>query len=132
MVAISEGDLIRAARLRELFGIKQGQSVESAIHYRDKIKMKERLKSKKINVPIFIKAENATDIIQFAQTREKPENFESFVIKPSCGMSSVNTTAIRSDQDLEKFFKSGILEKLTEGMDINFGLDVEKFVHGPM
>ena len=124
---IAEGDLIRAARLRELFGIKEGQTVESAIHFRDKLKMKEKLQEHQIKVPTFMRADTATDILKFAEEKGFP-----FVIKPSCGYSSVNTVAIKNKEDLEHYFSSGVLDKLQQGMDVKLGVDIESFVFGPM
>ena len=126
-MAIAEGDLIRAARLRELVGISRGQSVESALHYRDKIKMKERLKSAGICVPSFSEVDSVTEIVKWAETEGFP-----FVLKPMCGYSSVNTVAIKSREALERVLEGGWLEGLAGGMDARLALDVERFVEGPM
>eukprot|EP01124_Arcella_intermedia_P027515 TRINITY_DN5398_c0_g1_i5.p1 TRINITY_DN5398_c0_g1~~TRINITY_DN5398_c0_g1_i5.p1 ORF type:complete len:332 (-),score=68.76 TRINITY_DN5398_c0_g1_i5:1131-2126(-) len=132
IVCLGEEDLLRCARLRKLLGIQDsGQSVQSALRYRDKIIMKETIKQylldnpqfqTQIHIPQFSAVEDVHTIIQFTETHGYP-----VVIKPKTGYGSVNTTILKSPNDLEKF-----LETFSPELDFPLGLDIEKFIHGPM
>lgn len=76
----AEQDIIRAARLRKFLKIEQPytQTLESALCFRDKIIMKERLQTKNINVPKFKRIESTDDIFFFIK-----ENGFPVVIKPT-------------------------------------------------
>lgn len=50
MIVFAEEDLIRAGRIRASLGITHGQTEESALFYRDKIKMKNKLREAGVKV----------------------------------------------------------------------------------
>jgi len=125
VVALEEENLIRAARIRESFGLTNGQSVDSALTYRDKVKMKQLLSSAGIRVPTFASVESASDIVSFVKSHGLPA-----VVKPRKGYSSVNTTVIKTQEDLEKFLNSGF--NTTSGFDGALDLEIESFVEGEM
>jgi len=120
---LGEEDLIRCARLRKRLGIEHtGQTTQSALLYRDKVLMKELLVKHNINVPVFQSVEDSISIIEFIAVHGLP-----VVVKPSRGYGSVNTTIISTDQELQTFLK-----KFTPELDSPLGLEVEKFIEGPM
>jgi hypothetical protein len=86
--------------------------------------MKDTLKSTGLSVPFYSPVESATDIISFVQHHGYP-----VVVKPKLGYSSVNTTILKSEQDMIHFISHSL--KLP-GIDPIYGLEVEKFVNGPM
>ncbi|HWT06213.1 MAG TPA: ATP-grasp domain-containing protein, partial [Xanthomonadales bacterium] len=74
--ALSEYDLIRAARLRERFAIA-GQSYESAIAYRDKLVMKRLVAAAGVRTPAFAELESPGDLRRFVAAHGLP-----CVVKP--------------------------------------------------
>lgn len=116
VIATAERDILRAARLRELFGIP-GQSLESALAFRDKVKMKTILKRAKIMVPAFARCETTFDLYNFIKQQGYP-----VVVKPVDGMGSRNTTIIHHKEDLRRFLFEGITPNL----------QVETFIQGEM
>ena len=72
VVALCEEDLIRAARLRQALGIRFGQSVDSALRFRDKVLMKQVLQAKGIAVPTFAPVDCPLDVINFVKQRGLP------------------------------------------------------------
>jgi len=125
VVVLYESDLIRGARVRSILGISSsGQSVENALLYRDKVLMKTCVKKFGLDVPNFASVEGAGDIIGFVKQYGYP-----VVVKPRLGYSSVNTSVLRSEEELKHF----IIENMkVPGIDPVFGLEVESFVQGPM
>lgn len=116
IVATAERDILRAARLREFLGL-EGQSLDSALAFRDKVKMKSILKNAGIRVPDYARLDSAIDLYKFVQSRGYPA-----VVKPVDGMGSRNTTVLENDQDT--------LQYLSGGLDHN--LEVEEFIEGEM
>ncbi|MBA4601212.1 ATP-grasp domain-containing protein [Thermoactinomyces mirandus] len=116
IVATAERDILRAARLREFLGL-EGQSLDSALAFRDKMKMKSILKSAGIRVPAYARLNSAIDLYRFVRSRGYP-----VVVKPIDGMGSRNTTVLENDHDTLNF--------LAEGLDHN--LEVEEFIEGEM
>ncbi|PFS04240.1 carboxylate--amine ligase, partial [Bacillus cereus] len=66
VIAIDELDLIRAAQLRELFGI-DGQSIENTVPYRDKLIMKKYILEEGIPVPEFTLVNSPLDLLLFIE-----------------------------------------------------------------
>jgi len=123
VVCLGEEDLLRCARLRKRLGIENsGQTIVSATRYRDKITMKEVLKDAHVEVPTFAPVEDVTTIIEFISVHGYP-----VVIKPRKGYGSVSTSIIKSSDDLSHF-----LSEFSPQLDSPLGLDIEKFVEGPM
>lgn len=118
IVAISEPDLIRAARLRKTLNVDSGgQNLESAFAFRDKVNMKAILKEKGINVPIFSEVHTIEDILNFIGNHGYP-----FIIKPRMGSSSQGVQKISDKYDLETYLETGIESEL----------EIEKFIEGEM
>jgi len=86
--------------------------------------MKETVRAAGLSVPLFSTVESASDVISFTLKHGYP-----VVVKPKLGYSSVNTTILRSDDDLRCFVSKGLM---ADGIDPIYGLEVEKFVNGPM
>ncbi len=116
IIARGEVDLLRAARLRELAGIP-GQGWQSALAFRDKVVMKQRLRAGGVPVPAFTVVETGLDVVEFGERHGLP-----MVVKPVRGSGSLGTTVIRSRDDLRRMIAGGV----------GAGLEVEAFVPGPM
>ncbi|SFX57131.1 ATP-grasp domain-containing protein [Thermoactinomyces sp. DSM 45891] len=116
IIVTSEYDLIRAARLREQLGI-EGQSLESAIAFRDKTVMKKLAREKGLNVPEFSPLESPLDLYKFIQKHGYP-----VIVKPIDGVGSCHTVIIKDRDDLMTF--------LSKGLAVH--LEVEKFIEGDM
>eukprot|EP01098_Paradermamoeba_levis_P001577 TRINITY_DN11850_c0_g1_i1.p1 TRINITY_DN11850_c0_g1~~TRINITY_DN11850_c0_g1_i1.p1 ORF type:complete len:313 (-),score=88.08 TRINITY_DN11850_c0_g1_i1:28-909(-) len=123
VVALGEVDLLRA-RLREKFGLGRGQLVASATRYRDKVEMKKFLQQKGIRVPRFGLAQNASQVSSFIESFGYP-----VVIKPVKGFGSVNTSIIRSEEDLVSFFTQ-VEQAGWNSIDSSWELEIEEFVSG--
>jgi phosphoribosylaminoimidazole carboxylase (NCAIR synthetase) len=65
VIALAEEDLIRSSRIRQSLGITHGQNVESALRYRDKVKMKTILRENNIKVPQFAVVDSASEVLDF-------------------------------------------------------------------
>ncbi|MDA3136846.1 ATP-grasp domain-containing protein [Pseudomonas syringae] len=112
----SEFDLIRAARLREYLGIP-GQSLESAIAYRDKVVMKEYMTHADIPVARFKRVQSSLDIMAFIDKYGYP-----CVVKPVDGCSSKGVRVIKDRSNLVELFNEPTLD----------GYMIESFVEGRM
>lgn len=116
VVATSEYDLLRAARLREYAGVP-GQGIVSAHAFRDKITMKD-LARDVVDVPdAYVRLQNVGDIHRFIKNNGYP-----VVLKPVDGAGSINTTIIRDAIQLEAAISS---------LDV-VGYEMETFVDGSM
>ncbi|MFH0246328.1 ATP-grasp domain-containing protein [Streptomyces sp. HK10] len=100
VVAYSEWDLLRAARLREAWGVP-GQSVESAVAYRDKLVMKELLSAAGVAVAPFAAVDHVGSLLAFVDRQGLP-----LIVKPRRGASSVGVTAVRDEESLRAFLAS--------------------------
>jgi hypothetical protein len=117
IIAVSELDLIRAARLREFLGI-EGQSVESAIAYRNKAVMKKLVKNfGGVEVDPFQEVNSSIDIYEFIDINGFP-----VVIKPVDGGGSINTTVVHNREELKDYLSNCLPENLI----------IEKFIEGDM
>ncbi len=114
VIALKEMDIIRAARIRDWFGLK-GQRAESAEQYRDKVRMKEVAGKDGIPVTKFRRIHSSFDLIQFIQEHDFP-----VVIKPVTGRGSTGTTVVNNRVELSEF--------ITQGVPLEIA--VEKFVEG--
>ncbi|WP_394834724.1 ATP-grasp domain-containing protein [Pendulispora rubella] len=112
----SEYDLIRAARIRRHLGIP-GQSVESAIAYRDKVTMKEYLRRAGLRVANFARLTSPLDAIHFVEQHGFP-----VVIKPVDACGSKNVCLIEDHAALAEFLRT------STGRDCM----IESFVDGRM
>lgn len=116
VIAISELDLIRAAKIREKFSIK-GQKEESALAFRNKVIMKGIANKTSIKVPNYSKINSTFDLLDFITNNGYP-----VVVKPIDGSGSVNTNVLYNDIQLENFLSGGIHDNLM----------VEQFIEGDM
>lgn len=116
IVTTSEFDVVRMAKMREAFGIP-GQSVASAILFRDKIEMKKKVVQAGLHVPEFIHARNALDILLFVERHGYP-----IIIKPVDGAGTVNVNLIRDEEQLNDFCEKNTVENL----------DVETYIDGKL
>ncbi|WP_149183702.1 ATP-dependent carboxylate-amine ligase [Streptomyces sp. TRM49041] len=116
VVARSEGDVLRAARLRELLGVP-GQDWRSAIAFRDKVLMKSLLRERGVLVPEFAPVRIPMDLFGFVREHGYP-----VVVKPAFGSGSTGTHVLRGPGDLAALFEAGLPEHA----------EVERFVEGTM
>ncbi len=116
VIATAERDILRAAKIRQFLGIS-GQSWESALAFRNKVKMKQILSEAGIQVPPFRPVETAVDLYEFTEQYGYP-----VVVKPVDGMGSRNTTILHNRKEAIRY--------LAEGLPPN--LLVEKFIEGEM
>ncbi|ARJ50622.1 ATP-grasp domain-containing protein [Staphylococcus lutrae] len=97
VLSISEFDVLRAARLRELLQL-EGQSFISATAYRDKILMKQLLQASSVKIPQFDKAIDAEHVRHFVESQGLP-----VVLKPIDGSGSSNVVIAREQSDIDTF-----------------------------
>lgn len=116
IIAISERDVLRASYLRQHLGLK-GQLPESAIHFRDKIIMKEIAQVHHLAVPRFKSLHSNLDLITFVEQHGYP-----VIIKPIDGAGSQNIQVIDNHLSLDKILERGILHST----------EVETFISGDM
>lgn len=116
IVVLGEDDIVRAAQLRRMLGLP-GQSVESAVAFRDKAVMKRIIRAAGIPVADHVSATSPLDVIEFVERVGFP-----VVAKPFAASGSAGTTVFRDRASLE-----AILSQLTEIRGL-----VEVFVPGDM
>lgn len=121
IIAIQEYDILRAAHLRALLNLP-GQSVESALAFRNKVRMKEILTSRGFAVPPFKLIRDPSEIYEFLKAHPLPA-----VLKPVQGTGSESVTLLKNENDLETFLKSGVFTDSRESV-----LQIESFVDGEM
>jgi hypothetical protein len=122
ILALSEYDILRAARLREILGLP-GQNYKSALAFRDKILMKDYWATADLPVTPYAVVDTATDLIEFAALHGFP-----LVMKPRRAAGSRGVSVIQNRQQLSAWLKnvwSVPLGEMPAWM-------VEKFVHGQM
>jgi hypothetical protein len=116
VLARMEGDLLRAARLRELLGVP-GQDFAGALAFRDKVHMKTLVRRSGLEVPEFAAVRVAFDLFGFLREHGYP-----VVVKPAFGSGSTGTRVLRGPADLARLLAAGLPEHA----------QVERFVEGPM
>lgn len=114
--ARAEADIIRAAKLRELIGVA-GQGYDSALAYRNKVVMKEHLKSSRIKLPIYEVACDGYSVVKFVEEHGLP-----VVIKPFSESGSFNTFIIRNMDELDDYLNNPPVANM----------EIETFVDGKM
>lgn len=95
IIGITEYDIIRVARLRERLGIP-GQGVTSALHFRDKLRMKDALAAAGVPIPAYAEVENVFDIVDFIEEHGYP-----IVVKPRSEGGSAGVVVLRDALDLQ-------------------------------
>lgn len=117
----SEDDVLRAARLRRRLGLP-GQSVASALAYRDKVVMKEAAQAAGIAVPAFAAVDSPLDLLAFVDAHGFP-----VVVKPRRGAGSEGVRIVEDRAGLDDLLASGALPAAPEQVG---RLMVEAFVAG--
>lgn len=102
IVAVSEFDLIRAGKLRDLLGV-EGQSYASALAFRDKLRMKELVRAAGLAVPEFQRVDTPADVLAFVE-----KHGLGVVLKPVLGAGATHTYMIRTSQDLDRAMREGV------------------------
>ena len=90
----TEFDLVRAAQLREAFGIA-GQTTAGAIAFRDKLTMKERATAAGIPVAAYATVSSPLDLQAFVKRHGFP-----VVVKPRSGSGGNGTEIVRDEEQL--------------------------------
>lgn len=122
VIIFDEGDLIRAASLRNLFRLS-GQSLESAIAFKNKVIMKQKVSNSGIEIPSFGQITTTAEVYDFIRRNNFP-----IVLKPIAGAGSVNTHVIRDMNELYHV----ILSTDMFNRDKNEPILVESYVEGDM
>ncbi len=123
VLALSEYDILRAARLRRHLGVA-GQSVESATAFRDKLVMKQILSRAGVPVARYAEVSHVLDLVRFVDEVGYP-----VVVKPRLGAGSVGVDVLTDEEDLSQFVEraAGVLSG-----DESSHLIAESFVAGEM
>jgi len=91
--------VLTAARLRDELGVP-GMSYETVMRFRDKERMKERLREKGLRVPYSFRVRNRKETLEAAKTIGYP-----LIIKPIAGAGSADTYRVNDDAELERVLK---------------------------
>ncbi|WEH39575.1 ATP-grasp domain-containing protein [Streptomyces sp. NBC_01218] len=100
VLALSEFDILRAARLRELFGAP-GQDVACATAFRDKLEMKRILSGAGVPLARYAPVSNLADLVGFVESNGYP-----IVVKPRRGGGSMDVHVLRGEQDIDPLLAS--------------------------
>lgn len=116
VVAKAECDIVRAARLRELAAL-DGQSLTSALAYRDKVVMKTYTSKAGICTPAFRRLDSTLDLLSFVREHGYP-----VFVKPVDASGATGTDVLRGPADVRRFVARGLPA----------AYQVEEFVAGDM
>lgn len=94
LLSLSEYDLLRAARLREVLGLP-GQDTASARAFRDKVVMKDHWSRHGVPITGYAPVETATDLLAFVRDRGLP-----VVVKPRTGTGSRAVSVLRTGAEV--------------------------------
>lgn len=97
LIALSEFDLLRAARLRDTHGLI-GPTTAETVPYRDKLVMKQRLEAGGVPVTPFARVRHECDLLSFWNSVGG-----RVVLKPRCGASSEGVTVLADRSDLVRY-----------------------------
>lgn len=106
VIAFGEDDIVRAARLRERWGLR-GQRVDNALGFRDKSRMRRILADAGIPVHAGMALEHPLDLIDFVRTHRLP-----VFVKPRTSSGSVFGRKIGTDEQLREFLRSGFAPRV--------------------
>ncbi|MFE0461429.1 ATP-grasp domain-containing protein [Kitasatospora sp. NPDC058965] len=95
LLALSEFDVLRAARLREVLGIP-GQRYDSALAYRDKAVMKDHWRAAGVPAAAHTAVEQVSDLLAAADDWGYP-----LVVKPRLGSGSTGVAVLRDRAELD-------------------------------
>lgn len=118
LIALSEKDILRVAKLRELLGI-QGQNYFSALLYRDKYIMKQFAKIIGLNVPEFSTFSEPCELMEKVSKIGFP-----ILIKPLSKSGSEGVQVLKNKEEYDDY-----LEKKSLWGE---NYDVEQFISGDM
>ena len=121
IASASEDDVLRAARLRHRLGLP-GQQPESAVAYRDKLRMKELVRAAGLATPDFAPVRDGLDLLAFVDRHGLP-----VVVKPRRGSGSVDVHILRDRTAVARLLGSGALPVAPARPDEWM---VERFVDG--
>ncbi|MEU2282441.1 NikS protein [Streptomyces sp. NPDC013178] len=122
IVACHEVDILRAAELRERYGLP-GQRPDTALVYRDKWEMKQAALRAGIKVADHALLHTAADLEDFADHHGLP-----VVVKPRSGAGSIGLAVLRTREELAAWLGTGHLT----GPDGRGEWLAEAFVEGSM
>jgi len=122
IVATSEFDLLRAARLRQILNLP-GMKYPVAQQYRDKWFFAESLKEKGLPVPESVKVESCLDLIDFSERCAFP-----IIIKPRRMAGSEGVKVMENQQQLQSFISANPL--LTDYHESHY--IAQKFIQGTL
>lgn len=118
IIGPTELDMIRTAKLREHFQVEGLQSSESALQYRDKVLMKEKVKAGGLRVPNFRRLHDEMDLLSFIDSNGFP-----VIVKPLDAFGSIGVQVFRNDNDLDQFLES---------KPQFLGYEVEEYIEGTL
>ena len=122
VVTTGEVGVLRAARFREAIGVP-GQSVDSALAYRDKVLMKTLCSRAGVRIARYKEIGSPSDLVGFARLVGFP-----LVLKPRAGAGSIDTRLIRSEEEMWSVLAK--LPAATVGLGMN--LLAEEFIDGQL
>ncbi|MFU2510106.1 ATP-grasp domain-containing protein [Pseudoalteromonas sp. ASV78] len=96
IIALGEFDLIRAAKLREHYGIA-GQNVQSALAYRDKVVMKQYIENTDVALPNYHEVDYGTDLLIGINAIGLP-----CILKTRSGGGSMGISVLKAHNDVRK------------------------------
>jgi len=122
IISLSESDILRAGALRDYLNI-EGQSLESAQAFRDKIIMRELLKASGLPTTPFKRLAHEIELLEFVQRHGYP-----VIVRPIKGYGALDTFVLKTEEDLELLIKKPLIfDEFQRG-----NLFVESFVTGQM
>ncbi|WP_410670089.1 hypothetical protein [Amycolatopsis sp. cmx-4-68] len=112
IIAPREYDILRAARLREFLGLP-GQHVESALAFRDKLRMKDCLSAAGVPLAPYAPIADLRDLLGFVEQHGYP-----VVVKPRRGGGSSGVHVLRGPGDLTEFLAGAAELASDRGADL--------------
>jgi hypothetical protein len=97
--ARAEVDVLRAAQLRDLLDLP-GQRTASAVAFRNKVAMKDRLAGGSVEIPIYRPLDSAFTALEFIAEHGYP-----VVVKPVSESGSLGAAVLRTEADLEAYLR---------------------------
>lgn len=117
VLALSEFDLLTAARVREALGVP-GADTAATMRFRDKPTMKDVLAAAGVRVPRFRVVRDVDDVAAF----RRELNGAAVVVKPRTGAASIGTVVLPAGASPHKALA---------GVDLD-GFQVEEYLDGPI
>ncbi|WP_028777075.1 ATP-grasp domain-containing protein [Shimazuella kribbensis] len=118
IIGPTELDMIRSAKLREHLNIEGLQSSDSALQYRDKVYMKDKVKAGGLRVPRYRRLHDEMDLLSFID-----ENGFPVLLKPLSAFGSIGVKVLWSEHDLDDYLRS---------KPIFLGYEAEEYIEGTL